>query len=317
MKPRRKLPSILPRLSQSHPDDDEESSCLLGGGKKITYRGHSWGLAIASQNNRNEKQRMLKISSLLSGIFWFTRKGPGILSLQESVLYNIYRNLPLTDKACLSLSCKRFFDLFGTIFKENAFEFPRILRYGVPLLCATSHKVVRTQLLVRLQSRSWIYCGRCLVLHPRKEFRKYSLADPALQRSCVRHMGIVDICPCASLTIREFAYVVKLLKSPNPPSQTKVGPFTFDRTSGTQPNGYVSAGFCFTKRHLSPYCSLPTTSDYEARVEMIRISMDSSNNLDIFARYIVSCSSSSTSFQNSAHITSSFLHKPYLVNLLK
>jgi hypothetical protein len=294
MKLRRKLPSILPRLIQSHPDDDEESRCLLGGGKKIAYWGHGWGLAVASQNNRNEKQPMLKITSVLSVIFWFTRKGPGILYLQESVLYDIYKYLPLVDKACLSLTCNRFFGLFATILKEKEFKFPRILHFRFPLLCVTSDKVARSQLLLRLQSLSWVYCGRCFVLHPPEEFCKYSLVDPALQRSCVRHMGVVDICPCASLTIRELGYIVKLLKSPNPPSQTK-GPFIFDCTSGTQPNGYVSAGFCFTGRHL--YRSLPTTSDYEARVEMIRVSIDSSNNLGMFARYIVCCSSSSANLK--------------------
>lgn len=310
MQRRRKLLSILPRLGQSHPDDDEESRCLLGGGKK-TYRGHGWGLAIASQNNQNEKQQMwreiqrawsfyTKVSSLSSIIS--RRKGPGILSLQESVLCNIYRHLPLVDKACLSLSCKRFFDLFGTILKEKEFEFSPLLHHRILILCVTTYMVTRNQLLVRLQSRSWKYCGRCLILHPRKKFCKNSLASPALQRSCESYQCIVDICPCASLTIQELGHIVKLLKSPTPPSQIKFGLFTFDLTSGTQQIAYVSPGFHLTRGHTSDCHRLPITSEYEARVERIRISIDSSNNLDMFAQYTVYWSSRCYPFETSALI---------------
>jgi hypothetical protein len=155
----------------------------------------------------------------------------------------------------------------------------------------------------------------CLKLHPRKGFSKRSLADPALRRSCARYMGFGYLCPCVSLTTRELGHIVKLLKSPTPPSQTKVGPFKFDLTSGTQPSAYTSAGFHVTSDHLSHYCSLPTTSDYEARVEMIRISVDSSNNLDILARYTVYCSSSVLYLQSTGHVPFPLLEPYFFVEL--
>lgn len=154
-----------------------------------------------------------------------------------------------------------------------------------------SKEVARNQLLLRLQSSSWAYCGRCLKLHPRKEFSEISLAQPALRRYCTGYAGIIDLCPCAALTIRELGHLAKLLESPTTPCQTKIGPFTFDRDGGPQPSAYVSAGLHLTGPHLNHQCSLATTSDYKARVE-IRISIDSSGSPGIFARYTISFSSS-------------------------
>jgi hypothetical protein len=226
------------------------------------------------------------------------------------VLYNIYEHLPLVDKGCLSLSCKRLFDLFGAILKEKESEYPRLARFYLTLLCVSSHKAARNQLLVRLQSRSWKYCGMYLKLHPRRGFSKRSLADPALRRSCAKHIGSGYLCPCVSLTTRELGHIVKLLKSPTPLSQTKVGPFKFDLTSETQPGAYISAGFHVDRDHLSHYCSLPTASDYKAMVNMIRISIDSSDYLEILARYTIFCSSSFVSLRTTVRIPLSLL-EPY------
>ncbi|CAG8888288.1 unnamed protein product [Penicillium egyptiacum] len=151
------MPSGLSRLAQSHPDDDddyddddEEYPSLLGGGKKMICWINSWRLPVPSKNIQTEKQQMsrkkytvwrlcTKISSIssilsLSTRQRFTRNRPAILSLQESVLHNIYKHLPLVDKACLSLSCKRLFNLFRTILKEKEFEFPRLLHLQIPIL---------------------------------------------------------------------------------------------------------------------------------------------------------------------------------------
>lgn len=203
------------------------------------------------------------------------RKGPTILSLQDSDLHNIYKHLPPVDKACLALSCKRYFGLFGRILKEKVFQFPRPLSLRIPILCVNSSKVARNQLLLRLQNHDWAYCGRCLKLHPRKEFHEKLLAQPALHRFCADWAGIIDLCPCATLTFRYIQHLAKSLKSPITPGQTKMGPFTFDRTGGP---------------HLSHCCSLPSTSDYKARFE-IRISLDFSGDINVFARYTISFSS--------------------------
>ena len=113
---------------------------------------------------------------------------------------------------------------------------------------------------------------RCLKLHPRKEFSRESLARPALERSCADYTGIVDLCPCIALTIRDLGPIIKLLDGTTP-SQTKFGPFTFDRTRSWP--------------YLRHSCSLPTTPDYAARFKM-RISLNAYNQLEMSAYYIIS-----------------------------
>ncbi|KAJ5207733.1 hypothetical protein N7449_002112 [Penicillium cf. viridicatum] len=114
--------------------------------------------------------------------------------------------------------------------------------------------------------------GNVLKLHPRKEFSQASLQYPARGRSCTKYAGIVDLCPCAAWTIRERSRIVKLLKSRTAKlAQVQIGPFKFDRTGGP---------------HLSHSCSLVTTPNRNARVEM-RIFIDKSDHLVVHARYTI------------------------------
>ena len=155
MQPRYKLSSRPSRLGQRVPRD-EESNLLLGGEK------NNWD-QIEKQEMSRVKQGVrsfcTKISSIPIILSQFIRKRPTILSLQESVLHNIHKCLPLVDKVCLSLTCKTLFDLFGAILKEKELEFPRHSRIGIPILCVNSRNVPRNQLLLRLESRNWAYCG--------------------------------------------------------------------------------------------------------------------------------------------------------------
>lgn len=288
------VPKLLSRLSRlgQRADDDGESRHLLAAGTKMELWGGGWQLPVASQNNQIEKQQTSKDEQRVRTTFYtklrpirsilprFRRNGPTILSLQDRALHKIYKYLPPVDKACLSLSCKRFFGLFGTILKEKVFQFPRLLDLRIPILCVNSSKVPRNQLLLRLENHEWAYCGRCLKLHPRKEFHEKLLAEPALKRFCAGYAGIIDLCPCATLTFRDMEHLATLLKSPTTPHQTKIGPFTFNRSAGFQ-----------SRPHLSHCCSLPTTSDYKAQFK-IHISIDSSDNVDVTARYTISFSSS-------------------------
>lgn len=123
----------------------------------------------------------------------------------ERILELIFQNLSLIDQVCLSLTCKKFFGLFGTIAKHQDFQFPRLLRIRNPILCvnSTTINVPRNELLLRLENRRWAYCANCLKLHPRKEFARHLLRKSALERSCTYYAGIVDLCPCISLTIRD------------------------------------------------------------------------------------------------------------------
>jgi hypothetical protein len=168
----------------------------------------------------------------------FKKKAPkysAIPCLDERILENIYQHLSLVDQVCLSLSCKDLFSLFGKIVKHKDLEFPRLLRIRIPILCVNSPHVLRNQLLLRLENHRWAYCAKCLKLHPRAEFTEYSLRKSALERSCTFEAGIVDLCPCISLTGRGRDRLIKILKSPATPAKTKYGPFEYDFDDRKQP----------------------------------------------------------------------------------
>lgn len=139
---------------------------------------------------------------------------PSIFVLHADVLFITYDYLPLVDKASFALSCKRFYSLFGNVSKEQAFEFPRLLKIKVPQLCVNKAEVVRNQLLIRLEDARWAFCGGCLKLHPRREFPQVSLAKPSIHRNCGFNNGIVDLCACISLTFRDRDRLIKALRSP-------------------------------------------------------------------------------------------------------
>lgn len=167
-----------------------------------------------------------------------------INSLNDGLLTRIYEHLPLVDKACLSLTCKRLFGLFGTVTKDTKFVFPRLLYIRVPILCVNSKDVPRNQLLLRLENRRWAYCAHCLKLHPRKEFTRSDLGSPSLERRCSLFAGIVDLCPCNSLTLRQRDHIIELLESPTTPSGMEYGNFHFER--GERPKMVHDCLFRFT-----------------------------------------------------------------------
>ncbi|CAG7983670.1 unnamed protein product [Penicillium olsonii] len=185
-------------------------------------------------------------------------KHPAILWLDERTLQKIYQHLHLVDQVCLSLSCKQLFALFGEIAKHKSLEFPRLLYIRQPIMCVNSEDVVRNQLLLRLENHRWAYCGKCLRLHPRKELSRHALRDSAIERPCTFYAGIVDLCPCISLTIRAREKLVKILKSPAKSNQTKYGPFEYRLVDGENPR----------LRHCCTYkCSIQT--DYDMTTALV------------------------------------------------
>ncbi|KAJ6036671.1 hypothetical protein N7540_000950 [Penicillium herquei] len=152
--------------------------------------------------------------------------GPGrtpILSLENELLAKIYDHTTLLDKVCLSLTCKKFYGLFRTISKDPQLVFPRLLLIRTPILCVNSKDLLRNQFLLRLENRKWTYCGDCLKLHPRKEFPKAALRGPRLEWRCQSEAGIVDLCPCIALTIRQRDKIIQMLESYKGSCETQYG----------------------------------------------------------------------------------------------
>lgn len=95
----------------------------------------------------------------------------------------------------------------------------------------------RMALLTLLEHEGWACCGRCQRLHPRKEFpgiqRKH---HTPLERACMPWVGIVDLCPCIFLTIRDGMRVAEYLGAPeaNKPRLDLITKGILSRPSGEQ-----------------------------------------------------------------------------------
>lgn len=187
---------------------------------------------------------------------------PAIFHLDEYLLHMIYQNLSLIDQACLSLSCKMFFGLFGTISQHEDFVFPRLLSMRSPILCVNNRDVPRNQLLIRLENRRWACCSRCLRLHPRKAFSRDSLEYPAMQRLCMNDAGIAGLCPCVSLMHRDRARVIKFLEAPITSMENQKRPSKF---LGSLFQVLVDQN---QKPYLLHTCIIDNNTGYEAHLGM-------------------------------------------------
>ncbi|KAL1969461.1 hypothetical protein VTN77DRAFT_8899 [Rasamsonia byssochlamydoides] len=124
-----------------------------------------------------------------------------ILRLPNELLFQIQSLLPLVSQACLALSCKAFLELSGSVLSDK--EFRNQLTDS------------RYELLPRLEDGRWLYCSRCLKLHPAGEFPEYERKGRPYLRSCMIFAGIVELCPCIRLTFRDKLRLVEQLKKSN------------------------------------------------------------------------------------------------------
>ncbi|OJJ59795.1 hypothetical protein ASPSYDRAFT_44190 [Aspergillus sydowii CBS 593.65] len=119
-----------------------------------------------------------------------------LLDLPFDILVAIFPLLSLLSQACLALTCKRLYTLCGHILKDNSLAWPRMGRTYEPPL--SQPELLRNQFLLRLENDRWLYCSGCLKLHPPRRFGFPS--DSPEHRQCRYHSGVVDLCPCLSLT---------------------------------------------------------------------------------------------------------------------
>lgn len=154
---------------------------------------------------------------------------PPIFRLPDILILKIYASLPIIDEACLSLTCTRFNRIFDPT-QDETFNFPRLLKLKNPRLCVNKIDVPRNRLLLRLETPTWLYCGVCLKLHPRKAFLNPDVRS--IQRRCRENAGIVDLCPCISLTPADRIRVIGLLTKTNLSDITLNGRFEFNGKRG-------------------------------------------------------------------------------------
>ncbi|KAH8692109.1 hypothetical protein BGW36DRAFT_363120 [Talaromyces proteolyticus] len=170
-----------------------------------------------ARNSQKELQESLwwRLLEFIKSLIFHRRK-PGtadsvLFRLPECLVREIFELLSPVDQVCFFISCKLLFNLFNSTYKE--FTFPRHLHIKIPHLCLNWPDIPRNMLLIRLENTRWVFCSACLKLHPRKEFDRLSLREPSLKRRCMVWAGIVDLCPCLSLTFRDREQLVQLLKN--------------------------------------------------------------------------------------------------------
>ncbi|KAL4953343.1 hypothetical protein BDW69DRAFT_184545 [Aspergillus filifer] len=150
------------------------------------------------------------------------------------ILTRIFDSLPLLDQACLALTCKSFHFIFNSVLEDERLRFPRL--YQLKFLDSPSLSLnldssafgkegtyvrnplnklgyTRHKLLSRLEDRRLKYCVKCMKLHRRESFAQPTYHGPMIYRDyCWTEAGVVDICPCISLTIRDKARIVQCLR---------------------------------------------------------------------------------------------------------
>ncbi|KAL4911509.1 hypothetical protein BDW74DRAFT_9067 [Aspergillus multicolor] len=112
-----------------------------------------------------------------------------IFYLPECLHRAVYSYLPLLDKACLSVTCKLFHTLFGTVLKRRELRYPRPPRRDMKTRYKIGHEMIaefsastwrrefnrdhelRFPLLLRLEDARWAPCYACMMLQPRERWR--------------------------------------------------------------------------------------------------------------------------------------------------
>ncbi|KAL4786427.1 hypothetical protein BJX76DRAFT_321302 [Aspergillus varians] len=135
---------------------------------------------------------------------------PSLTTLPNHLLIETFKHLKILDQACLALTCKSFHFIFSPVFENEAFRFPRLYQLRVPGL--DNFGVVRYQLLQRLQDKRVKYCVKCMKLHRREAFAQPTYHGPMVNREyCWTEAGVVDLCPCVTLTFQDKSRVVRAL----------------------------------------------------------------------------------------------------------
>lgn len=136
--------------------------------------------------------------------------------------------------------------------KHEKLAFPRPWNIRIPLRVVDSRRqaMLRNQLLLRLENRRWVCCWGCLKLHPRTEFPWYShsLFRRPLERTCTDYAGLVDLCPCISLTVRGRERLIKFFES-SPKKHAKYGLFEYTFTRRGIPCLTHSCAYRYRCRH--------------------------------------------------------------------
>ncbi|CEN60701.1 hypothetical protein ASPCAL03136 [Aspergillus calidoustus] len=138
---------------------------------------------------------------------------PRLLEYPPEILLMIHSFLPVPSQACLALTCKTLYNLFGNSLQHPDLAWPKGIfeqgsaAYGLPKIA------LRTQFLLQLKTPDNPFCVACLKLHHRNEFPENVWDIPKIERKCGFGINVVDLCHCLALTPMTGAKIREWLRS--------------------------------------------------------------------------------------------------------
>ena len=147
------------------------------------------------------------LRSIIRSCFSIRRREPIIFRMPMELLLNVFSLLELPSQVGLAMSCKGLYQLFGSVLQADDLCFPRLS----PRKGGAKKYHRRMTLLTQLEDSRWACCAACQKLHPRKEFESFSMSQYPRRRECMSWAGLVDLCPCITLTPRDKNHIVEYL----------------------------------------------------------------------------------------------------------
>ncbi|KAJ0414564.1 hypothetical protein BJY00DRAFT_21564 [Aspergillus carlsbadensis] len=137
---------------------------------------------------------------------------PSLLELPVDILHLVFELLPLSSQACLALSCKPLCRLFGHVLADESLAWPKQPITIWDSMIYNDPDFPRNQLVLLLEDGYWVYCSRCLKLHPRSRFASSRRSAEVQYRGCKYWAGVLDLCPCVALTFYDKVRLEECLR---------------------------------------------------------------------------------------------------------
>ncbi|KAI9369074.1 hypothetical protein BJX61DRAFT_180022 [Aspergillus egyptiacus] len=258
------------------------------------------------------KRRIKKIQSIIRHHLLRARHKPPpttqeeppvspLLNLPIDILILIFPLLPLISQACLALTCKPFYHLFGSVLQHDQFAWPRLLATGASAssdrdsyvrFYKSDPQVPRNELLLKLEASSngrCLYCCYCLKLHPKNRFLSCSELTEPEHRCCRYWARVVGLCACLALTFSDGIALTAWLKVgwvrgavPSRFLHRRIRE-AFQCSSQVINDG---TGQRRQQQVLSHHCSITSHADAFIRLSM-RVTLDADDCLIVTTRYDV------------------------------
>lgn len=193
-------------------------------------------IAPSVRRARRYSSTMQRLSDFIKEIF--SRNQPSFSlypKIPLPIVLDIFACLSLSDQVCFSLCCKYLYEAYLYLIRTKKLNIARLCPPEKrPLLCLNkeTNEHPRVQLLRQIENRRWRFCNECWFLHPPDKKRTHCLTGRGTPRrltslwrsnssrdyffdeeSFTRHYGIVEICPCLTITFQDKIHLMEELES--------------------------------------------------------------------------------------------------------